>query len=70
MQLFNLCEYQYCLIWEHLISFSFTLRTGHQLVGNGVTITLVCPRIVMYQNSDFSYLWQNSRSGDPDDVPF
>ena len=71
MQLFNLCEYEYCLIWQHLISFTFTIRTGHKLVGDSVKIALVYPKILMYQNADFSYLWDNyKKSGDPDDIPF
>lgn len=70
MRLFNLCEYKYHLFWERLISFTFTIKTGHQLVGDSVTITLVYPKILMYYNADFSYLSQNIQSGDPDDIPF
>ena len=71
MRLFNLCEYKYHLIWEHLISFTFTIKTGHKLVGDSVTITLVYPKILMYYNADFSYLWQNNNNGiDTDDIPF
>lgn len=71
MQLFNLCEYKYHLIWEHLISFTFTIRTGHKLVGDSITIRLFYPKILMYYNSDFFYLWDDyKKSGDQDDIPF
>lgn len=71
MHLFNLCELKYVLYWEHLISFAFTIRTGRKLVGNSITVKLVYPKIVRYQNPDFSYLWDDyKKSGDSDDIPF
>ena len=69
MKLFNLVEFEYVLYWEHLISFSFTIKTGHQLVGNSVTITLSYPKIVRHF-TDIPYLWDDKKTADPDDIPF
>jgi|LakMenEpi03Aug12_release.lakeMendotaPanAssembly.Ray.scaffolds.fasta_scaffold91144_3 hypothetical protein len=71
MHLFNLCDYEYSLIWEHFFTIKIVLWFGNQLVGNEVKMTISYPKMVYYQKSDFSHLWDAyKKSGDPDDIPF
>ena len=71
MHLFNLCDLEYCLYWQNLISFSFGVRVGERLTFDEITVSLYYPKVFAYYRSDFSYLWDAyKKSGGPDDMPF
>lgn len=71
MHLFNLCDYSYSLIWEHLFTIKIVLWTGKQLVGNEIKITVSYPKLHYIQRSNWDHLWDDyKKSGDPDDIPF
>ncbi|MFM6136740.1 MAG: hypothetical protein ACKPCP_21765 [Sphaerospermopsis kisseleviana] len=71
MHLFNLCDCEYSLVWQHLVTIKIVLWIGHQLGGNEVKFSINYPKMVYYQKANFNHLWDDyKKSGDPDDIPF